>query len=372
MNENEKNTSETVTETETEPKKEKKQKKANTFDVQKRKKKVPVGKIILLCIIAAVLLIVFIPPLRNAVIGLLRKIPFLGKYIPGGTQEQTGTVTYSYYTVTERDITRSLEGTGTLEAIDSYEVVATVSGDIISADFEEMDKVLEDDVLFVIDSSELEDDIEDKRKDVQEAITDIADFDEDYKKLNIYSDYTGNLREVYVEAGDKVSNGTKIAYIVDSDTMLLEIPFFAANTDHIAKGAYSTVTFSSTGEVLSGTVTEISNLTSVNENNSTIRNITIAVKNPGGITYGMKAYASVAGTDGILYDCSAQGTFKYNIEETITAESSGEIEAIYFDDGDYVTKGKLVAKISSESLDDQREQLQKAYDNQVKAIEDLE
>ncbi len=387
MNENEKNIPETVSETTPEavsditPEKEpeaaaepktktKKESKKNNF--QKAKKKIPVFRIILIVILVLVLLYLFIPGFKAAVNGVLRKIPFIKNMIPDNVNMQQGEGTYAYYTVTELDIMRSLEGTGTLEAIDTYDVTATVTGDIISADFEEMDEVLEDNVLFVIDSSDLEDDIEDMREDVAEALQDLNDLDKDYEDLNIYSDYNGKVREVYVEKGDMVTQGMPVVYIVDNDTMLLDIPFFAANTDHILQGASATVTFASTGEVLSGSVKEISNLTSVNENNSTIRNITVAVKNPGGITFGMKAYATVAGSDGVYYDCAGAGAFEYNVEETVTAEASGEIEEVYVDDGDYVTDGKLVAKISSENLDNQREQLQKVYDNQVKALEDLE
>ncbi len=337
-----------------------------------KKKKLSVGKIIIIAIVVIALLLVLFPGLRNSALNLGRKMPGVNRILPQGKPQIQGTGTYNYYTVTTRDITTSLTGTGTLQAYDSYNITATVSGDILSADFEEMDEVLEDDVLFVIDSSDLEEDIADKKEDVADALEDINDLYEEYEDLNVYSDYSGKIREVYVEEGDRVSEGTSIAYVVDSDTMLLEVPFFAANTDYLAKGSSATVTFSSTGEQLSGIVTEISNITSVNQYNSIVRNITVSVKNPGGITFGMKAYAGAVGINGVTYDCSGEGTFKYNEEETIKAEGSGEIEAVFFDDGDYVKKGDLVAKISSENLDNQLESLQKAYDNQVKALEDLE
>lgn len=338
----------------------------------KKRKKFSVGKIIIIAIVVLALLMVLFPGLRSCAVDTARKIPGVNKLLPEATSTAKGVGTFRYYTVATRDITTSLTGTGTLQAYDSYNITATVSGDILSADFEEMDEVQEDDVLFVIDSSDIEDDIEDKREDVADALEDINDLYEEYEDLNIRSDYSGRIREIYIEEGDRVSEGTAIAYVVDNDTMLLEIPFFAANTDRLENGSSAKVTFSSTGEILSGTVTEISNVTSVNAYNSIIRNITIAVKNPGGITFGMKAYASAVGTDGVTYDCSGEGVFKYNEEETVKAESSGEIEEIFLDEGDYVKKGDVIAKISSENLDNQLESLQKVYDNQVKALEDLE
>ena len=338
----------------------------------KRKKKISVGKIILIAIIVFAILLAVFPGFRAGTMNFAKKIPGVNKLIPDKTIAGTSTSTINYYTVTSRDITTSLTGTGTLQAYDSYNITATVTGDILQADFEEMDEVLEDDILFVIDSSDVLDDIEEKKKDVADALQDINDLYKDYDDLKVISDYSGKVRQVYVEEGDRVSEGTNIAYIVDSDTMLLEVPFFAANTDYIVKGASATVTFPTTGEVLDGKVTEISNSTSINTYNSIVRNITIAVKNPGGIVFGAKAYADAVGTDGITYSCSGEGTFKYNVEETIKAESSGELESLEIEEGDYVKKGDLVAQISSENLDKQLESLQKTYDNQVKSLENLE
>ncbi len=300
---------------------------------------------------------------------ILFGVYFVPKFMPknGGATSQS----YSLHRVTRRDISSTLTGTGTLQPIESYTITATVTGDVLSADFEEMDKVEEDEVLYVIDSSDLEDDIEDAREDVSDALEDYNEILEDYEDLSIVSDYTGTIRELYVEADDKVSSGGRIAYIVDSDTMLLEIPFFASNTDHLTDGSAATVTFPDSGEVLYGRVCEISNLTSVNSNNSVVRNVTIAVSNPGGITFGMQAYADAVGSDGNTYTCAAVGSFKYNTEETILSEAQGEISELLLDEGAKVYKGTVIARLSSETLDKQVEQYKKAYDNAVKKLDDL-
>lgn len=278
---------------------------------------------------------------------------------------------YNLYRAERRDIITTLSGSGTLQPYDSYSVTATVTGDIISADFEEMQEVQEDDVLYVIESSDIEDDIEEKQRDVSDALDDYNDALSDIKKLDVLSECHGTVRDVYVEEGDKVSEGTKIAYVVDSETMLIELPFFSTDADFIKVGNSGYVTFLMTGEVLPATVCEISNLSTLNANNSSVRNITLSVKNPGGIAFGMKAYAAVYGSDGTEYFCSGEGSFEYNEEETIAAEISGEIEKLFVREGDVVSKNQKLADIYSETLEKQIEQLQKAYDNQVSALDDL-
>ena len=176
----------------TKQKKEKKRKGA--------KKRISAGKIFLiifLIIIALVLSVIFIPSLRAKVFSAV---------VSNKISELSGG--YKLYTVQRRDIATTLTGTGTLQPYDSYNITATVTGDILSADFEEMDEVLEDQVLYVVDSSDVVDDIAEKRKDVQDALDDYNDILEDYKDLTVISDFSGTVRELYVEEGDNVSAGT--------------------------------------------------------------------------------------------------------------------------------------------------------------------
>lgn len=328
------------------------------------KKRISAGKIfliIILVLILALVAVIFIPSLRSTALSYVVKNKAAD--LSGG---------YTLYTVQRRDITTTLTGTGTLQPYDSYNITATVSGDILKADFEEMDEVEEDRVLYVIDSSDIQDDIDEKKKDVDEAWEDYQDILEDYADLAVTSDFSGIVRELYVEVGDKISEGTKIAYVVDSETMVLEVPFFATDTDFIRNGTNAVITFSDTDEVLEGTVTEISNITSVNSTGSVVRNVKISVHNPGGIYFGMPAYAYIPYSSETTYYCAGQGTFSYNEEDTILSTASGEIVSLSLSEGGFVSKGGHVLDVSSETLDNQAESAKKAYDNQVKALNDLE
>mgnify|MGYP002518258697 CR=1 FL=1 len=290
--------------------------------------------------------------------------------MPKKTVTNVGSTVYSLSKAERRSITASLTGTGTLNPIEYHNITASVTGDIISADFEEMDEVQKDDVLYIIDSTDLEDDIEDLERDVADALKDYRDALEDYDDLKIRSDVRGKILELYVEEGDNVQSGMAVARIIDDDTMLLKIPFFSANADHMSVGDSAVVTFGDTGETLSGSVSEISALTTVGATGAGIREITIAVKNPGGITVGRKAYASVT-SGGTEYTCSDSGAFEYSEDKTITAEASGKAETVYFEKGQYVNKNSLIVSCTSETLDKQVEQLKKTYDNQQKRLEKM-
>ena len=58
--------------------------------------------------------------------------------------------------VERRNITSELSSSGTLSPKDTYEITSLVEGEIISADFEEGDQVEKGQVLYVVDSSSME------------------------------------------------------------------------------------------------------------------------------------------------------------------------------------------------------------------------
>ena len=331
--------------------------KAQTAPTEKKpkgQKKKSKKKIITIVVLVLVVLIVgglFLMPKKSTVNG--------------------GNTVYSLAPVERRNITASLSGTGTLQPTDYHNITATVTGDILSADFEEMDEVQKDDVLYIIDSTDLEDDIEDLERDVSDALKDYNDALADYDDLKVRSETNGVVYELFVEEGDTVQNGMQIARIVDKDTMLLKIPFFSDNAEKMRVGNTANVTFGDTGEVLSGTVSELSLLTTVGSTGAGIREVTIAVKNPGGITEGRNAYASVYASDGNTYTCSDSGKFEYNEDKTVTAKASGDIDVLYVKEGDRVSNGTLLAACSSETLDKQVDQLKKSYDNQKKRLDKL-
>ena len=76
---------------------------------------------------------------------------------------------YRDFTAERRDLTVSVSGSGALQPADSYNIIALVQGDILSADFEEGDYVSKDDLLFQIDPSDAQRSIEQAELSLQNA-----------------------------------------------------------------------------------------------------------------------------------------------------------------------------------------------------------
>lgn len=244
------------------------------------------------------------------------------------------------------DVEVMISGTGTVEPNASYEVTSLVKGEIIEAPFEEGTIVEKGDLLYRIDTADVENSIERSKLSLERSQNTYNQNMEDISKLNVRSRGNGNITALYVKKGDKVSSGSKIADLVNSQDLLLKIPFISEHAQEISVGETAEITLQSGGGTLYGTVSRISTGEMVSSSGIIIKNVEIEVQNPGNILEGDTATAVVGDIS-----CNDLGSFSYPGSDVITAEVSGEVEAVYVMEGDYVSQGSLVVKLSSASLE---------------------
>ena len=270
----------------------------------------------------------------------------------------------STYSVSRRTIIEPLTSSGTIEANDSYTITALVNGEILNDYFEEGDVVEEDELLYQIDSKNLDSSVKKSQNSIKNAQRSLEDAKENLEKLSIKSDYEGTIEKIYVEVGDEVNAGTKIADIIDKDTMCIDVPFMSTDAANIHVGDKATLTFEYY-ETRTGTVSEISPTTSVSSLGVVTRNITIKIANTGSITTSTSAYAQIGNAV-----CTASSTFYYNDEGSVTAEIAGKVNTIYFDEGDKVNKNQLIVLLKSTSLENQIESLELSLDDAQSSLDD--
>lgn len=274
-------------------------------------------------------------------------------------------------TVERRTIESSMTGSSTLEALDTYEVTATVTGDVIEANFEEGDTVQEGDVLYRIDTDDADEQIESAQTNLERmqdryntALKDYNKAAEKYASLDYASEETGYIKTLYVEAGDTIQAGTKIADIYNDRTMVLEVPFLSGYADQIEEGMEAQVTISETNETLAGVVSDVSSMEQTMSGGSIVRMVSIEVENPGGLSTANTASASVNGMK-----CSGDGSFSPILEKELTADLSAEIASVTVKEGSFVNAGDTLFTLDNESVE---EQLQNSKDALETAEENLE
>lgn len=315
---------------------------------------------------------------------------------------------YESLKVERKDIIRTVEGSSTVGANDSYNVTALVQGEILSDSFNEGDSVTKDQVLYVIDSSDAQKKVDSaqnsllkaeqnytdavkKKADTVEtnainektqknnvdkanqsvsdqqaanneskktnansitkALQDVASAERNYETakktvgdLTVVSDITGTISEVLVNEGDNVNDGTKLANVYDDSKLKLQIPFNEADANGISVGAAATVTVASTSDSLSGNVESIAGATTATDSHAVVKYVTIVVNNPGGLKAGTNASATVGNAA-----CSGLGTFENYSEGSITAKTSGTLDSLWLEKNDHIVSGQTVGYITSDT-----------------------
>ncbi len=322
--------------------------------IKKSANKKKTKKIIKRIVIIAVILVV--------ILFILGKFGILDKIFGKDSSAENNQLTT--YTVGTRSITQVLTSSGTIEPNDQYTINALVSGEILEEFFDEGDTVIEDQLLFRIDSENMESNITKAENNLKNARKSLENGLEKLEKLNVESDYTGTVKKIYIEEGDEVAQGEIIADIVDDSTMCLDIPFMYVDINRISVGDVATVTFSNY-ETATGVVEKIGTSPSVNSNGVDIRTVKISVKNTGSIKAGDKAYANI----GEVY-CTSDAAFYYNDEGTIKAEVAGDVSKLFFDEGDTIRKGQYIARLESEDIEDEIEKLRDNVEEAEDGVED--
>ena len=280
-------------------------------------------------------------------IALILVVVVLSRLLSGG-QRPDSAPTYLTAAVERGSIVSSLSDSGTLEPADAYTVTSLVSGEVLSADFEEGDTVEKDTLLYSIDSSDSSNSIERTQLNLDQAQRNYDRTLETQEDLNVKAPQSGTVTELLVEVGDEVSAGEQLGQILDRDHMELEVPFLRDEAASLSVGQSASVTLDSTFEVLSGTVTSVSGADVVLSGNRIVRYVTVEVENPGALTDTASASVSIGD-----YACVSGATFTYKESVAITAPAAGDVVDIYVHEGSDVGKNQVLLYIESDTVQDQ-------------------
>ena len=246
---------------------------------------------------------------------------------------------------TRGDISKSIDGYGTIEAIEKYEITSLVNGDVLEDYFEEGQTVNKGDLLYLLDSSELNFNIKKAEAELEKARNTYSNSQYDVNDLNVKSTTSGIVTKIHIKDGDMVSSGTDIADIADYDNLTLTINFLAENAKDISVGEIASINVVGVNNTLNGTVKSVSNGTMLNDYGIPVSVVEIAVRNPSGVKSGDKATAVVG-----EHSCNSVGTFAYASEITIKSTSDGKVKSINCKVGNRVSSGTVLVQLENRNV----------------------
>lgn len=265
--------------------------------------------------------------------------------IPRKSRSASADLAYTQEKLGRRDIVNVYDGSGTINAADSYTVKSLVTGTVLTADFELGDSIEKGDILYTIDISDVENNLASAQLSVEQAqrnYDDIADMQ------NVRTKISGEVSSFAVAAGDAVQAGQTVATIRDTSVMLLAVDFPAAEAQSFVAGQAAQVMPDTTFETLNGTIRSVSGADPAGDASLMTCTVTIAVPNAGSLT---TAQAAVAQVNGVSSLNSAH--FTYQREETVVAAASGTVSELCVKEGSTVRQDDVILRITGKDLDKQ-------------------
>lgn len=254
---------------------------------------------------------------------------------------------YRLDTVQRRDLTASVDGAGTVRAIESYQVDALVTGEVLEAPLEVGDWVEKGDLLYRIDAGEAEVGLQQAQLSLRQAQ---LSYDQLAAGQKVTASGAGVVQQVYVREGDLVSPGSPIADVADTSVMTLTLPFQSADAAGLVPGQSAQVTIAGTLETLPGTVESVASADLVGAGGALVRPVKLRVSNPGALTEETSATAVVGEAA-----CAGSGSFEACSRQTVVAQTSGQVTAVPVTAGSRVSAGTPLATLGGSALKDSLE-----------------
>lgn len=280
----------------------------------------------------------------------------------GDTDKEVQTTSH---TVEKGTIRNTISGSGAVQPIERYDVVSLVSGDIISADFEEGGTVKKGQVLFNIDSSDMTTSLAQAQANLEKAKMNYTQAKDTANDLNIKADFNGNLVNLTVGAGDEVKAGEQIGVLRDTSKMTATLYFNISSVSYLTLGQEVDVLLEDYYQYTTGTIVRIGS-GNITVDGGLVREVEVEISNPGALAEGCKISVNASGISS--YNSAV---LQFANEQILTAAASGTITSVNYSSGDYVLKGSTIAVVDSDASDTSLRSEQLSFDNAQIALENV-
>ena len=275
----------------------------------------------------------------------------------------TGTTTYGA-------LNEAIQGSGTTTPADS--VTYEITGKVLEWNVEAGQEVHAGDLLYVLDSSDAEDEMLEYEVDLEDLYEQRAEIQESIANQQVTAPFSGRIEDIQVEAGDDAQTGMTLATLVDDSAMKATLYFGYSYEDEMYVGMPVTLSVPDQMLTLDGTVTDIRYVDYTTTEGMKCFAVTVEAENPGSLTEGVTATCWAQSADGTELYAVSDAQLEFAHSATLTAETSGEVTAVNPVDYQRVSAGETLFVIDASGYETQLETVEKQIDNYEKNIADLQ
>lgn len=288
-------------------------------------------------------------------------------------------------------IQSTVTGMGNARAKNSAVITPDAGYTVLELFVNEGDTVEEGQLLYNLDDSAAQEAVQSAQANVlkaQEAVDDLnRELDklyEDVANLNITAPHDGKLSGVKtgvgaIKVGDDLGEGAVIATIINDTKLRLHLYYSWAYEGQIQVGQQAKVSVPSAMADYPATVEQVNYVRRIVPEGSVTFEVIFVMDNPGTLTEGVVASATLTGADGSPVYPYESGTLEYFETTELTAKVAGPVEYVDLMNYADVKAGQSLVKLGDKDQQSKiaskrtsiREQ-QKSVDNALEALEEAQ
>ena len=292
---------------------------------------------------------------------------FLTKQDSASSQIQTQAVQYG-------TIQSKVTGSGNAKAKESAAITLTAGGTVQEVFVSPGDTVTAGQPLYTIFSQEAQDQVTQAQTQVDNLNKEMSALLEDANNLTVRAPFAGKLINVKeFQPDQEVAKETAVATLVNDKKLKLSLYFSYAYENQIHTGQSVQVSIPTVMGTYTGTVEKINKVRFISPEGAVHFEAVIAFQNPGTLTAGMDASATLTASDGsAIYPYENGKTEYYETREIVTKAAGPVVSQGNLMDYADVSAGEALLTLGSSTIDETIMSKQKEIDEAQKKLADAQ
>ena len=292
---------------------------------------------------------------------------FLTKQDSASSEIQTQAVQYG-------TIQSKVTGSGNAKAKESAAITLTAGGTVQEVFVSPGDTVTAGQPLYTIFSQEAQDQVTQAQTQVDNLNKEMSALLEDANNLTVRAPFAGKLINVKeFQPDQEVAKETAVATLVNDKKLKLSLYFSYAYENQIRTGQSVQVSIPTVMGTYTGTVEKINKVRFISPEGAVHFEAVIAFQNPGTLTAGMDASATLTASDGsAIYPYENGKTEYYETREIVTKAAGPVVSQGNLMDYADVSAGEALLTLGSSTIDETIMSKQKEIDEAQKKRADAQ
>ena len=292
---------------------------------------------------------------------------FLTKQDSASSQIQTQAVQYG-------TIQSKVTGSGNAKAKESAAITLTAGGTVQEVFVSPGDTVTAGQPLYTIFSQEAQDQVTQAQTQVDNLNKEMSALLEDANNLTVRAPFAGKLINVKeFQPDQEVTKETAVATLVNDKKLKLSLYFSYAYENQIRTGQSVQVSIPTVMGTYTGTVEKINKVRFISPEGAVHFEAVITFQNPGTLTAGMDASATLTASDGsAIYPYENGKTEYYETREIVTKAAGPVVSQGNLLDYADVSAGEALLTLGSSTIDEDIMAKQKEIDEAQKKLADAQ